>query len=90
MDKEKLNIILFASGTKDGGGSGVENLKDATRRSLVDANIVAVVSNHEHGGVQEHSRRLGIPFIYFPEPYTAEMYRSIVERTSAGLYYAVG
>jgi phosphoribosylglycinamide formyltransferase-1 len=55
-------LIVFASGTKGGGGSGFENL--VTSKEL-DANIVAVVSNHEHGGVRERAERLGIPFIYF-------------------------
>lgn len=68
-------LLVFASGTKDGGGSGFENL--ATSPEL-DADIVAVVSNHEHGGVRERARRLGIPFTYFPGPYDAEHYRKIV------------
>src|SRR3990167_5361317 len=60
MSRPKL--IIFASGTATGGGSGFENL--ATSPDL-DANIVAVVSNHEHGGARERAERLGIPFIYF-------------------------
>ena len=75
MNKPKL--IVFASGTKDGGGSGFENL--ATSKDL-DAEIVAVVSNHEHGGVRERAERLGIPFIYFPGPYDAEQYQKIVAK----------
>ena len=63
MDKPK--IIVFASGTKDGGGSGFENLVAATKTGVLDAEIVAVVSNHEHGGVCERAGRLGIPFILF-------------------------
>lgn len=42
-------LIIFASGTEDGGGSGFENL--VTSKDL-DADVVTVVSNHEHGGVR--------------------------------------
>lgn len=82
-------IIVFASGTKEGGGSGFENLVNATRDGRLDAEITAVVSNHEHGGVREKADRLGIRFIHFPtfakasageaEPRTAERYREIAE-----------
>lgn len=59
-------IIIFASGTKDGGGSGFENLVNATKNGVLNAEISAVVSNHENGGVREKADRLGIPFVYFP------------------------
>ncbi len=58
----KPQLIVFASGTKDGGGSGFENL---VHSKDLDAEIVAVVSNHEHGGVRERAERLGIPFVFF-------------------------
>ncbi|MDO8551909.1 MAG: formyltransferase family protein [bacterium] len=63
MDRPK--IIVFASGTKDEGGSGFENLVEASKSGILEAEIVAVVSNHEHGGVCKRAERLGIPFIYF-------------------------
>jgi phosphoribosylglycinamide formyltransferase 1 len=47
----------------------------------LDADIVAVVSNHEHGGVRERADRLGVPFIYFPGPYDADHYSSILQNT---------
>ena len=59
-------LLIFASGTKDGGGAGFENLVNAARAGTLDAEIVAVVSNHEHGGVRERAERLGIPFNHFP------------------------
>lgn len=70
----KPRLLVFASGTKDGGGSGFENLV----KRVEAADIVGVVSNYEHGGVRERADRLGVPFIYFPGPYTAEEYRKIV------------
>lgn len=66
MNPEKKKIIIFASGTKDGGGSGFENLVNASRKGILDAEILAVISNHEKGGVRERADRLGIPFIHFP------------------------
>ncbi|OGG49205.1 hypothetical protein A3C18_02180 [Candidatus Kaiserbacteria bacterium RIFCSPHIGHO2_02_FULL_54_11b] len=64
MSKPKL--IVFASGTaEDKGGSGFENLVAATKTGVLDADIVAVISNHEHGSVHERADRLGIPFVFF-------------------------
>jgi len=73
---EQPNLIIFASGTKDGGGSGFENL--ATSEEL-DADIVAVVSNHERGGVRERAERLGVAFIHFPGPYDANGYSNVLQ-----------
>lgn len=75
----KPKLIVFASGTKDSGGSGFENL---AKSSELDAEVVAVVSNHEHGGVRERAERLGIPFIYFPGPYDAAGYSGILQKTA--------
>mgnify|MGYP001560186864 FL=1 len=73
-------IIVFASGKRSGGGSGFEKL---ARSKELDADIVAVVSNHERGGVHERAMQLGIPFIHFPEPYDAENYAKIVADAGA-------
>ncbi len=75
---EKPKLLVFASGTATGGGLGFENL--ATSSDL-EADIVAVVSNHEHGGVRARAERLGIPFVYFPGPYDAEHYASVLQKT---------
>lgn len=80
MRMVRPRLIIFASGTKEGGGSGFENL---VRSKELDADIVAVVSNHECGGVRERAERLGIPFIYFPGPYDAEHYKAVVENSGA-------
>ncbi|OGG77824.1 hypothetical protein A3B35_03425 [Candidatus Kaiserbacteria bacterium RIFCSPLOWO2_01_FULL_54_24] len=85
-------LIVFASGTKVDGGSGFENLVAATRlrqgygeakqKPVLDAEIVTVVSNHEHGSVRERADKLGVPFIYFPGPYDAEHYASVLQKTA--------
>lgn len=79
MTKPKL--VVFASGTANGGGSGFENL--VTSADL-DADILAVVSNHEHGGVRERAERLGIPFVYMPPPYDVEHYKKVVVGSGVG------
>src|SRR3989344_8767715 len=76
-------IIVFASGTKDSGGSGFENLVEATKSGVLDAEIVAVVSSQEFGGVRERATRLGIPFIYFSGSYDPKHYRRVVAETGA-------
>ena len=59
----KPKIIVFSSGTKDGGGSGFENLVIKSRGgSSLNYETVAVVSNYENGGVRERADKLGIPF----------------------------
>lgn len=71
MNKKLPNVLVFASGTKTGGGSGFEVMVNATRSNppRLDAKIVAVVSNHECGGVAEKAERLGVPFEYWKGPF---------------------
>jgi len=71
-------VVVFASGTKNGGGSGFENLFESPD---LDADIVAVISNHEHGGVRARAERLGVPFVYFPGPFTEEGYSGVLQKT---------
>lgn len=80
---QKPKLIVFASGTKTGGGSGFENLVKHSRGGDLDADIVAVVSNHEHGGVRERADRLRVPFVYFAGPFDAESYERIVRDSGA-------
>jgi folate-dependent phosphoribosylglycinamide formyltransferase PurN len=76
MNKPKL--IIFSSGTSTGGGSGFENLVIASRSRRLNAEIVKVVSSNPNGGVKEKADRLGVDFLHFEAPYTAERYQSIV------------
>jgi len=70
-DSSRPKILVFASGTASGGGSGFENLVRHSRESNGDlkADIVGVVSNHKNGGVALHASALSIPFFYFPVPH---------------------
>ncbi len=76
----KPRMIVFASGKRSGGGSGFESL---ARSKELDADIVAVVSNHERGGVHERAMQLGVPFVHFSGPYDAEHYQKIVADSGA-------
>ncbi len=78
----KPQLIVFASGSKDGGGSGFENLVSASRsaQGILHADIVAVVSNHENGGVRERADRLNVPFEHFPKPWDEAGYTRLLEK----------
>lgn len=78
----KKRLLVFSSGSKDGGGSGFENLVIKSREEKLDYEIVAVISNHENGGVREKANKLGIPFIHFEKPYETEKYREIANEWS--------
>lgn len=83
-------LLIFASGTPEGGGSGFENLVHASRDGRLDADIVGVVSDNEHGGVREKADRLGIPFMYMPGPYSAEAYLKTAADTGAEFFALSG
>lgn len=82
-------IIVFASGTATGGGSGFENLvrESRDRYGSLMAEIVAVVSNHATGGVYQRARQLRVPFVHFlpsgDENTQAQQYREIVAASGA-------
>jgi phosphoribosylglycinamide formyltransferase-1 len=76
MSKPKL--VIFASGTKDGGGSGFENLVTSAE---LDAEILGVISNNENGGVRMRADRLGAPFIYFSGPFNEVGYHAVLDKT---------
>ncbi len=81
MDR-KPRIFILASGEEDWGkgGSGFEKLAEMQRLGLLSADIVAVISNRERGGVAEKADRLSIPFFYFPGPFTAKGYQKVLHK----------
>lgn len=85
MQQTKPNILVFASGTKNGGGSGFETLVRAARARppILDAWIGGVITNHFAGGVWQRAKALGIPAQYWVGPYLAQGYRNFVEYFSA-------
>lgn len=83
-------ILVFASGSADGGGSGFEKLVDASLCMVLDAEIVGVVSNHENGGVRKRADRLRIPFTHFKAPWDAEGYQRIANESGADFFALSG
>jgi phosphoribosylglycinamide formyltransferase-1 len=65
MENKQPKLLIFASGTKTAGGSGFRNLVESMRAGILKADIVAVVSNHQNGGVANHAHELNIPFVPF-------------------------
>jgi len=86
----KPTLLIFASGSVEGGGSGFENLVQAGRQGVLEAEIIGVVCNHQNGGVRERADRLGIPFIYFPGPYGSEEYQRLTRESGADFFALSG
>ncbi len=85
MKKTTPNILIFASGTATGGGSGFETMVRAARARppILDAWICAVITNHFEGGVWQKAKALGIPCEYWPGPYIAKGYQNFVKYFNA-------
>jgi phosphoribosylglycinamide formyltransferase 1 len=86
----KPKILVFASGTKKGGGSGFANLVRASCDGRLDADIVGVVSNHADGGVRTHATALNIPFTHFPPPWNKTEYQRITKESGAEFFACSG
>lgn len=80
---QKHRLLVFASGSPTGGGSGSRELVENSRAGVVQAAIVGVISNHAEGGVARLAQELDIPFQHMPKPYLAEAYRELVKRFDA-------
>jgi len=87
MDSEggEPRILVFASGDATGGGSGFQELVEFSRTDppVLNAQIVGVVSNHENGGVRRRADAFQVPFRFWPGPFDAKGYRSLVEAFQA-------
>jgi len=78
----KKKVLVFASGSKGGGGSGFANLVKKSKENDLPFEVVAVVSNHSEGGVKKRADELSVPFFHFEKPFTAERYHEIVAKHS--------
>lgn len=86
----KPRVLIFASGSAEGGGSGFEKLVLASRGGPLSADIVAVVSNHANGGVRARADKLGIPFLHFPKPWTGDAYQKFATESGADFFALSG
>lgn len=76
-------LLIFASGTPDGGGSGAEKLLENAFTGVLQALIVGLVSNYESGGVFHLAHRYNIPFFHLAHDFSAEKYQRLVVHTQA-------
>jgi len=85
VKKTNPYILVFASGTKTGGGSGFETMVRAsrTRPPILDAWICAVITNHFEGGVWQKAKALGVHSEYWAGPYLAQGYQNFVKYLNA-------
>ena len=84
-------VLVYASGSaEEGGGSGFEKLVHASRGGPLNANIVAVVSNHANGGVRVRAEKLAVPFLHFPKPWTSEAYQRFALESGADFFALSG
>jgi phosphoribosylglycinamide formyltransferase-1 len=85
MKKTDPSILVFASGTKTGGGSGFETMVKAARMRppILEARICAVITNHFEGGVWHKAKALGVQAEYWAGPYLAKGYQNFVKHFKA-------
>lgn len=76
-------LIIFASGTKTGGGSGFRELVRQSRTGVLQAEIAAVVSNHANGGVRTIADAYDVTFVHFPRPWRTATFREILDAHKA-------
>lgn len=76
----KKRILVFASGSPTGGGSGFQELVEQSRlrEPILDADIVGVVSNYASGGVQKRAGGLKVDFKHWDGPFDGREYRDLV------------
>lgn len=86
----RSKVLVFASGSAEGGGSGFENLVLASRGGPLEADIIAVVSNHANGGVWARADKLGVPFLHFAKPWTDEAYQRFASESGADFFALSG
>lgn len=82
----KPKVFVFASGSASGGGSGFANLVTSSRAGLLRAHVVGVASNHASGGVRKQAESLGVPFVHFAGPFTADAYQRVAVESGADFF----
>lgn len=91
--QSKPRILVLASGDKTGGGSGFQELVEFSRTEppVLKAQIVAVVSNHEQGGVSRRAQALAVAFEHWPGPsFTADGYQFLAAKYRADFIMCSG
>jgi folate-dependent phosphoribosylglycinamide formyltransferase PurN len=85
---KKPRLLILATGTKDGGGSGFRGLCDARIAGKLDADIIGVVCPFNYGGVRRHWEQVtkhkalaNMLFVRSVGPRTETDYQMIFEQT---------
>ncbi|TAK95129.1 hypothetical protein EPO05_05035 [Patescibacteria group bacterium] len=84
-DEPRILVLSTGEALPNKGGSGFEQmvLQSRTNPRILNGKIVAVISNHQFGGVRDRAFRLGIPFEHWAGPFTAEGYQEKVAKYQA-------
>jgi phosphoribosylglycinamide formyltransferase-1 len=87
-----IRVLVFASGDNKGGGSGFQELVEFSRTNppVLDAQIIGVISNHQHGGVRRRADALRIPFEHWSGPCDAKGYQAFVRKYQADFVMCSG
>jgi len=91
-DGGRIRVLVLASGDQKGGGSGFQELVEFSRTNppVLDAQIIGVISNHEHGGVRKKADAYHVPFEYWAGPFEGKSYRAFVEKYRADFVMCSG
>jgi phosphoribosylglycinamide formyltransferase-1 len=89
MRIRKPKVLIFASGSKDKGGSGLLHLILNILAGVLPIEIVGVVSNYENGGVRTIADKYGIRFIHMTS-FSAADYARIAAETGAEWFLLSG
>ncbi len=81
--EKKPRILVFASGSATGGGSGFAKMMEMRREGVLQADIVGVVSNHCGGGVAAQASHFRVPFGHWTGPFTVQGYQRWMETFEA-------
>jgi phosphoribosylglycinamide formyltransferase 1 len=82
---EMKKVLVFASGSSTGGGSGAARLVEESRKRPLGFEVVAFVTHHADGGVVKHARRLDIPCEVVAVPVLMAHYVNLVRKYDACL-----
>ncbi|MDD2487677.1 MAG: hypothetical protein PHS92_04900 [Candidatus Gracilibacteria bacterium] len=94
MTAMDMPVLAFATGSKDGGGSGVRNLIEASHLNsgpgalgitrLYAYEIIGIISNHENGGVRKIADKNNIPFRHMTD-FSADSYLKYLQEFNPNL-----
>ena len=87
---ENRKVLVFSSGTPDGGATGFDYLAFRVHVNTARIKIAAAVSQHAEGGTRRIAENYRIPFIHFPGPWNDDRYRAVAEMARAEWFALYG